>query len=760
MNKKLLLFCLTFLSAILLTAQDSQSLKNLCGTVAPPQQWDAWFNSKVEEFQKNMAANKGQMVERTIPIIVHVVYWGEPEGTFPNIDSNQIKSQIPILNADFAGTGLNVGNVPSVFSNLVANTGVKFCLASKDRQDQPLVPYGIERVSAVANSWLDPTTAGLDLKSYFTSVIMPATIWDPTRYLNIWVSDKPTGYALNGFATYPPASGLSGIFGGDIGTATCDGIWVWARAFGTVGSLTAPQDQGRTATHEIGHWLGLRHIWGDGNCLSDYCGDTPTAKQAHYGCVTSTPADQCGVNSSPLGEMPMNFMDRSDDACMYMFTHGQNVRMQTALSQSPLRNQLGSHNKCAPLSAPDASAVAMFTVGTTQCLNIPFTPFNTSSGFPYPTYAWSASPTVSFSPNNMVPNPAITLSNPGSYTLTLVSTNSVSSSSYSMVVSAHNTCTPAPFCHDSINAMMTNKDTLTFYRAPVSQISGCTGTATTGYLTGTNCYKDREIAQFFSPNSYSLIPKPQINSMIVLFDSTGTKAFNPATQVVCKIYGGSVGFGPTSVQGTKSDSLGKIIQTPLASSVGYLAAPNVVTVTKTKFYPFRFDFPSPIVISSPNSGFYAGIQIPTSYQDSISVLSTTKYNSAIDSSAWYLSANLSWRTFRTNRNAKVQLAMLPVITCGPVGINDEGEGFHFRSNINVMPNPSNGLFNFVFTLPKEQTLYMNIYNSMGQVISSSELKHIMNDVISIDLSDRPDGVYFTEITNGSEKTVRKIVVSH
>src|SRR6185503_12778543 len=99
------------------------------------------------------------------------------------------------------------------------------------------------------------------------------------------------------------------------------------------GSVVAPTNLGRTTTHELGHWLGLRHIWGDGNCLSDYCNDTPPAKAQHVGCVTVTPIDQCGVNQSPFGEMPMNFMDRSNDACMYLFTNDQNVRMQTAMSQ-------------------------------------------------------------------------------------------------------------------------------------------------------------------------------------------------------------------------------------------------------------------------------------------------------------------------------------------------------------------------------------------------------------------------------------------
>jgi hypothetical protein len=757
MTKKLQLFCLTIFSSVVLNSQTPQQVQNFCGAGATPQQWDTWFNKQVEMYKQNMQASKTQTVVHVIPVIVHVVYFNESIGTYPNIDSNQIKSQIAILNHDFGGTGLNVGNVPSVFSNLVANTGIQFCLAQKDRQDQPLVPHGIDRVGASANSWQSPSTPTLDLQNYFNTVVIPATIWDPTKYLNIWISDKPTGYPLNGFATYPPASGLIGLFGGNFGTTTNDGIWVWAKTFGNVGTVLAPYDQGRTATHELGHWLGLRHIWGDGNCLSDYCNDTPWSKQAHYGCVpVPTPIDVCGVGQSPNGEMPMNFMDRSDDACMYMFTPDQNIRMQTALNQSSLRYQLGTHNKCAPPIAPTSSAVASFTTVPNQCLNAPFLPFNTSSGFPYPTYVWSSSPAAAFAPNTSVANPAITLSNPGFYTLTLVATNSLSSSTATFVVSAQNTCAAVPFCLDSIR-MMKNVDSLTSYKAPYSTISGCGTGNSTGYLVGTNCYKDKEFAQFFPPNSYSSTPNPQVNSVIVLFDTAGTKAFNQATQVICKIYGGTVGQGPTSVQGQKSDSLGKIVSTPKVSSVTYIGKQGLAPLTGTKIYPFRFDFASPVIISSPGTGFFAGVEAPaTSPLDSISILSDTKYNSAIDSTAWYLSTNISWKTYRFNRSAKIQLAIIPIITCGPVGIKEESA---FSSNINIMPNPNDGLFSLVFTLPTEQQLSVNIYNSLGQQISSSKLKNVMNNVVNIDLGDKPNGIYMTEITNGSQKVVKKIIVS-
>jgi hypothetical protein len=759
MNRKLHLFCLGLLSTFLLHAQTPPNSQKNCGTGIPDQQWEAWMSEQVEKFKLQQSAGKNTTVVHEIPVIVHVIAWNEVVPTYPNIDSNQIKSQIAVLNQDFGGTGLNVGNLPSAFSGLLSNTGIKFCLAARDRQDLALNPKGIERISASANSWLSPATPSLDLQNYFNTVIIPATIWDPAKYLNIWVSDKPTGYPLNGFATYPPGTSLTGLFNGTTGVVTNDGVWIWAKNFGTVGTIQAPNDLGRTATHEIGHWLGLRHIWGDGNCLSDYCGDTPWTKQPHYGCVAvPTAADQCGVGTSPNGEMPMNFMDRSDDVCMYMFTHDQNIRMQIALSQSSLRYQLGTHNKCAAPIAPTASAVASFTTNEVQCLNKAFTPFNTSSGFPYPTYVWSSSPAASFFPSTSVSHPAVTLSNPGFYTLTLVATNSLSSSTHTFIVSAQNTCAAQSACLDSLK-MIKSTDTLRTYKAPQSTVSGCSGNVR-GYMTGTNCYKDKEFAQYFPPISYTSTPNPQVNSVIVLFDTNGTKAFSSSSQVTCKIYGGSVGQGPSAVQGQKTVNLDDIVNTTKVTSVGYLGKPGATPITNTKIYPYRFDFATPIIISSSSAGFFAGVVAPNNapFLDSINVYSNTVYNNANDSSAWYLSSTLTWRTYRSNRNAKIQLAIIPQITCGPVGINEKASVLN--SNVMVMPNPSNGLFNLIFTLPSEQELSVDIYNSMGQQISSAQLKNVMNNVVNLDLSDKPNGVYFTVISNGFEKSVKKIVVSH
>ncbi|MEI6021468.1 MAG: zinc-dependent metalloprotease [Bacteroidota bacterium] len=755
MIKKLSFICLAIIASTYFKAQNQESG---CGTPAPGAAWDNWMNGQVENFKKQ--AGKGQLVNYTIPVIVHIIHFGEAIGSFPNIDSNQVYSQIQVLNADFAGSGTGTVNVPSYFSSLIASTGIRFCMAQQNPQGTNLQERGIDRVSAIVNAWQSPATPTLDLKTYLNTVIIPATIWDPTKYFNIWISDKPSPQTWNGMATYPTGTGLTGLFGGQFGTSTNDGIWVWAKAFGTVGTTQSPYNKGRTTTHEIGHWLGLRHIWGDGNCLSDYCNDTPTAKGAHYGCVTNTPIDACGVNLSPNGEMPMNFMDMTDDACKYMFTPNQNIRIQTVMSQCPNRNLLGSHALCSATvtaAVPASSAVASFVLNSSQCVGGGFTPLNTSIGNPNPTYIWSASPAANFSPAATVPNPAISVSNPGTYTLSLVATNSVSSSTYTMLITASGSCQTIPLCLDSIK-MIKSVDTLTTYKAPNSSIIiGCqTGFA--GFLTGTNCYKDKAFAQYFPPSTYTAFTSPQVNSAIVFFDSSGTKGPGITTQIYCRVYGGSVGNGPGAVAGSKSDSLGKIKSSVKTVSVSYLGKSGYV-IPNTKIIPFRFDFPSPVIVN-PASGFFIGVETPIlSVLDSIKIMHNTRYNSAVDSSAWYLQYNNTWRTFRYQRNAKIQLAIIPQITCSPVlGLKENKAAL--SANVNIMPNPSDGFFSLIFTLPKEESVDITIVNSLGQVISNDKIQHVNNHVFDINLSSKANGIYFVNIQTANEKTVKKIVVNH
>ena len=151
-----------------------------------------------------------------------------------------------------------------------------------------------------------------------------------------------------GFATFPNP-GTSGLLGlsPPYGTSTTDGLVMLNSSFGSIGTAVTnvPYHKGRTATHEIGHWMGLRHIWGDGTCATDYCNDTPPAQQSNFGCP-SFPFNVGGCAGNTTGEMTMNYMDYTNDLCMYMFSNDQKFRAQLILTNSPMRAALLTSSVC------------------------------------------------------------------------------------------------------------------------------------------------------------------------------------------------------------------------------------------------------------------------------------------------------------------------------------------------------------------------------------------------------------------------------
>ena len=420
-------------------SQDPVINKRGCATAAPSAEWETWFNKKVEEYKLNRPSGKTQNISITIPVVVHVIHGGSAVGIYPNITSTQVYSQINVMNKDFGGIGYNSYQLANTGFSVVgvANTHITFCPAQYDPSGNLLTEPGIDRVNYNTNGWTNPATPNTlsAFQSLMDGTIKPATIWDPTNYFNIWVSDVNSNAYILGYATFPGGSTLSGIVS-NVGTAGTDGIWVWSRSFGNTGAVNAPYNLGRTATHETGHWLGLRHIGGDGNnnpagdCnATDYCDDTPPQKggfaSGTYGQNFGAPTYPLHPNvcSSPIGDMFMNFMDYSDDAYCYMFTPDQNDRMQTALANSYFRTQLSS----SAFTVCSGMPLADFINDTIACVNSGVTPFNTTDGTPTPTYSWSVKPSagITFSPASTSASPNINFPSIGFYTVTMVATNSL-----------------------------------------------------------------------------------------------------------------------------------------------------------------------------------------------------------------------------------------------------------------------------------------------------------------------------------------------
>ena len=244
--------------------------------------------NEIEAFT-NKALLTGKLVNGKvqIPVVVNVLY----RTTAENISNAQIQTQIDVLNKDFNALNSDYGNVPALFAGVKANVGISFVLDQVIRKSTTKTSWGTnDAMKKTAQGGLAPTS--------------------PTTKLNLW--SCTIGGGILGYAQFPG------------GASSTDGVVVDPRYFGLSGSANAPFNLGRTATHEVGHWMNLRHIWGDATCGSDLVSDTPTHNEENYGVPAYPHYSTC--SGTPV-EMTMNYMDYTDDNAMYMFSNGQKSRM-------------------------------------------------------------------------------------------------------------------------------------------------------------------------------------------------------------------------------------------------------------------------------------------------------------------------------------------------------------------------------------------------------------------------------------------------
>lgn len=249
-----------------------------------------------------------------IPVVFHVLYNTAEQ----NVPAKQITDQLAVLNKDYSASNKDINKVPGVFSSTVGDFGIQFCMATVDPNGN--ATNGIVRTATTITSFgtndavKSANRGGNDA-------------WPRDKYLNIWVCNL--GSNLLGYATFPG------------GSPQKDGVVILYSSL--PGGSAVPYDKGRTATHEVGHWLNLRHIWGDRNCGNDYIDDTPTQQTYNFGCPTF-PHVTC--NNGPNGDMFMNYMDYTDDGCMFMFTKGQGNRSDALFASGGARVSILSSNGC------------------------------------------------------------------------------------------------------------------------------------------------------------------------------------------------------------------------------------------------------------------------------------------------------------------------------------------------------------------------------------------------------------------------------
>ena len=314
-------------------------------------QFEDWLTPIVEAQKKNNLTHKTGITIFTIPVVIHVIHDGDAintssSHTSENISDAQAISQITVLNQDFRKMSETPGYGTTGYQ-LGVDCQINFVLAKQDPFG--VLTNGIEHVNLGKTDW---TREEID------AIVKPETQWDPTKYLNLWSVKFSSSTRLLGYAQFPSNSTLDGLYANG-GESLTDGVVINCYALGTSAvndgsfQLYSNYSMGRTATHEVGHWLGLRHIWGDGNgdeatstpdcTASDYCSDTPQAGWEHYECGVF---DTCPLD--PGNDMTENYMDYTNDACMNTFTAGQKARMEAVITNSPRRKELASSTVATP----------------------------------------------------------------------------------------------------------------------------------------------------------------------------------------------------------------------------------------------------------------------------------------------------------------------------------------------------------------------------------------------------------------------------
>lgn len=712
----------------------------------------------------------------TIPIIVHVVHNGEAVGTGRNLSQAQVRSQLETLNEDFRRRP----NTRGFNANpLGADIEIEFCLAVLDRQGRPMAEPGIDRYNGARANWNRNDIEG---------VLKPTTFWDPEKYYNVWVVDlnEPVagGGGVLGYAQFPSKSNLPGI--PTEGPASTDGVVVDYRSFGNsekgnFPTMRSTYNLGRTMTHETGHWLGLRHIWGDTNCGDDFCDDTPPQASESRGCPTGRVS--CGG-----ANLVQDYMDYSDDACMNIFTLSQKARMRAVMDISPRRSSLLTSSVCGSLVA--TIPVANFRAEAQQVLLGSSVRFNDlSSGFPT-TWQWTFEGGTPATSNEQ--NPVVTYNQPGVFGVTLVVSNAAGQSE-PLVRPQYIEVLNQGLCTDITNF----NGTPTILR----------DTSRIGYVAGHNGRRVQAVSEFFANKLGYLNLAGAALKFGVAKAARG--ASSEAVVTVTVWNGRGFQSGPGAILGQKD--------VPLRTILADVAANRPTTVTFDRNVP---------VSGLP---FHVGVSFPYAAGDTVAVV-TTRNGQSLFATSWQQNRQGNWLryadslglnvahdiTARVGQKASVQVAASSIFinpgetvtlnargaglytwtgpalnaTLGPQVVAQptqtasytvSGTGTELCSTsaivtvnvrvgavtattplaeqaLQVTPNPSYGQMMISFSSPLRGTLTLGVRTVAGtEIVQQTHQKTTDTFQQSIDLKYAPSGVYFVEVRLGEAVFRRRVV---
>ena len=547
-----------------------------------------------------------------IPIVVHVVHNGESVGTGTNISKAQVQAQLDVLNEDFrkkAGTPGGSSNYP-----VAADIEIEFCLSPVGENGQLLDEPGIHRYNGGRSDWS---------RDQIENQLKPTTSWNPNLFFNVWtVKFAASDAQLIGYAQFPDQSGLTGLNVSG-GPASTDGVVIRYQSFGSVDKgnfpvMVAPYNKGRTLSHETGHWLGLRHIWGDGPCADDFVADTPEQQSASSGCPVGRVS--CGgVN------MVENYMDYSDDACMNIFTEDQKLRIQAVIQNSPRRKSLIDANLCSPPVA-DVPATK-FDVANANCVllgsRVDFT--DLSSNFPTE-WHWTfdgGDPATSEERN-----PRIQYNSPGSFYVSLWTANSLGHSD-TLKMKGLIDVTEQGICRNFDNFKANYKSSLLKLKS-FGEYSG--------YLTGQNSLQSQGLSEFFKNDcGYQYI-----SGLNIRFG----KAYTVNEEA-------TVNFVVWNARGPQN-APGSVIEKKVVIYKQILEA-----IDKHQTTSITFDRETPLF----GKPFQVGIELE--YQgDTLAIVSSAN-GEATDATSWIKDNNGTWKPMSIAFGANIAMDIQPIVGMNP-----------------------------------------------------------------------------------------------
>jgi len=681
--------------------------------------FEKWILKKINLNKYYASIFKTSEVTYVIPVVVHVIHNGESIGSGSNISDAIINSQIQVLNDDYKRLNADTSKTRSIFKPVAANCNIQFQLALTDPDGFPT--SGITRLKGTKTSWDITDNETLKSLSY----------WNSSQYLNIWVCAL-SGRNL-GYAQYPE-SNLAGLNSTDLDAtaynqaknALTDGIVIKYNAFGSYAS-PYPFSKGRTSTHEVGHYLGLRHTWGDvTDCTgTDYCSDTPNLLGSSNGCDLAKKA--CDSINLAMIE---NYLDYSDDNCMNIFTNQQKLRMRTVLQNSPRRTSLLTSPGLSPpaLTANDAGIKAIISPSS-----------------------------LKYCQNQI--EVKVVLKNFGNNNLTNVEIDyqidNLSNIKYNWIG----------------NLASSFNDTIVLTNINLS-VGNHTFRVNT-YLPNGNPdakkYNDT-LKSIFSINQTQTLPF-LVDFNDGVFPPKGWTLFNPDLQTTWKdtIAGGSLTSNNLSAYINMFDynDNGQQQQDALYSP-GY-------DFSKISSATLLFKISYAQADASSNDGFK--ILVSTDCGNTYNYTLYEKYGSELATASMFSTA---WRPKHLSdwKDQSIDLHNfigMPSVNLAFVSINGYGNNLYLddiqvqlitgteidKENNNIIivsPNPNDGNFSIDLNLIKIQDINVEITDIVGKVVWNSENKKVLKTNLPIDLSLIKSGMYFVNIKGENFQKTTKIII--